>query len=121
MEGYQSTPNVGSLKGSGAHQQSRASAGALQLSCAIGVARPLSIYVDTHGTGEVPPARIEEAVARAMDLTPSGIRDKLELNRPIFQRTAAYCHFGREPDGDGGFSWEKTDLVDALKAEVTWR
>ncbi|EDM69899.1 S-adenosylmethionine synthetase [Roseobacter sp. AzwK-3b] len=91
----------------------------LQLSYAIGVARPLSIYVDTHGTGDVPPAKIEEAVAKVMDLTPRGIRDKLELNKPIYQRTAAYGHFGREPDGDGGFSWEKTDLVDALKAEVT--
>lgn len=90
----------------------------LQLSYAIGVARPLSIYVDTHGTGEIPPARIEEAVAKVMDLTPRGIRDKLELNKPIYQRTAAYGHFGREPDGDGGFSWEKTDLVEALKKAV---
>jgi len=90
----------------------------LQLSYAIGVARPLSIYVDTHGTGDVPPAKIEEAVAKVMDLTPRGIRDKLELNKPIYQRTAAYGHFGREPDGDGGFSWEKTDLVDALKKAV---
>ncbi|SHL89075.1 methionine adenosyltransferase [Roseovarius litoreus] len=90
----------------------------LQLSYAIGVARPLSIYVDTHGTGEVPPAKIEEAVAKVMDLTPRGIRDKLQLNKPIYQRTAAYGHFGREPDGDGGFSWEKTDLVDALKKAV---
>jgi S-adenosylmethionine synthetase len=90
----------------------------LQLSYAIGVARPLSIYVDTHGTGEIPPAKIEEAVAKVMDLTPRGIRDKLELNKPIYQRTAAYGHFGREPDGDGGFSWEKTDLVEALKKAV---
>jgi S-adenosylmethionine synthetase len=90
----------------------------LQLSYAIGVARPLSIYVDTHGTGEIPPAKIEEAVAKVMDLTPRGIRDKLELNKPIYQRTAAYGHFGREPDGDGGFSWEKTDLVEALKNAV---
>ncbi len=90
----------------------------LQLSYAIGVARPLSIYVDTHGTGDVPPAKIEEAIAKVMDLTPRGIRDKLELNKPIYQRTAAYGHFGREPDGDGGFSWEKTDLVDALKNAV---
>ncbi|EDM72225.1 S-adenosylmethionine synthetase [Roseobacter sp. AzwK-3b] len=90
----------------------------LQLSYAIGVARPLSIYVDTHGTGDVPPAKIEEAVAKVMDLTPRGIRDKLQLNKPIYQRTAAYGHFGREPDGDGGFSWEKTDLVEALKKAV---
>ncbi|MEM8775177.1 MAG: methionine adenosyltransferase [Pseudomonadota bacterium] len=90
----------------------------LQLSYAIGVAKPLSIYVDTHGTGDVPPAEIERAAASVMDLTPRGIRDHLELNKPVYQRTAAYGHFGREPDADGGFSWEKTDLVDALKKAV---
>ncbi|MEL6995667.1 MAG: methionine adenosyltransferase [Pseudomonadota bacterium] len=90
----------------------------LQLSYAIGVAKPLSIYVDTHGTGEVSPADIERAVSAAMDLTPRGIRDQLGLNKPVYQRTAAYGHFGREPDADGGFSWEKTDLVDALKKAV---
>ncbi len=90
----------------------------LQLSYAIGVARPLSIYIDTQGTGEVPEAEIEKAVARVMDLTPKGIRTHLGLNRPIYQRTAAYGHFGREPDADGGFSWERTDLTDALKAAV---
>ncbi len=90
----------------------------LQLSYAIGVARPLSIYVDTHGTGEVPDAEIEKAVGKAMDLTPRGIREHLKLNRPIFQRTAAYGHFGRAPDSDGGFSWEATDLVEALKKAV---
>ncbi|MEY8831376.1 methionine adenosyltransferase [Sedimentitalea sp. XS_ASV28] len=90
----------------------------LQLSYAIGVSRPLSIYVDTHGTGQVENAAIENAVARVMDLTPRGIREHLQLNRPIYQRTAAYGHFGREPDADGGFSWEKTDLVDALKAAL---
>ncbi|MEO1381351.1 MAG: methionine adenosyltransferase [Pseudomonadota bacterium] len=90
----------------------------LQLSYAIGVAKPLSIYVDTHGTGEVSPADIERAVSAAMDLTPRGIRDQLGLNMPVYQRTAAYGHFGREPDADGGFSWEKTDLVDALKKAV---
>ena len=90
----------------------------LQLSYAIGVSRPLSIYVDTHGTGEVPEERIEAAVARAMDLTPRGIREHLSLNRPVYQRTAAYGHFGRAPDADGGFSWERTDLADALRAEI---
>jgi S-adenosylmethionine synthetase len=90
----------------------------LQLSYAIGVARPLSIYVDTHGTGTVAEEAIEAAVARVMDLTPRGIRTHLGLNRPIYQRTAAYGHFGRKPDADGGFSWEKTDLVEALKKAV---
>ena len=90
----------------------------LQLSYAIGVARPLSIYVDTHGTGEVPEEAIEKAVAKAMDLTPRGIRTHLGLNRPIYQRTSAYGHFGREPEADGGFSWERTDLAEALKKAV---
>jgi S-adenosylmethionine synthetase len=90
----------------------------LQLSYAIGVAKPLSIYIDTHGTGEVDEAAIEKAVAQCMDLTPRGIRTHLGLNKPIFQRTAAYGHFGREPDADGGFSWERTDLIEALKAAV---
>jgi len=90
----------------------------LQLSYAIGVARPLSIYVDTHGTGTVPDAQIEQAVDAAMDLTPRGIRMALGLNKPIFARTAAYGHFGRAPEPDGGFSWERIDLVDVLKAGV---
>jgi len=90
----------------------------LQLAYAIGVAKPLSIYVDTTGTGKVPDAQIERAVAQAMDLTPRGIREHLQLNRPVYQRTAAYGHFGRAPDEEGGFSWEKTDLVDALKKAV---
>ena len=90
----------------------------LQLSYAIGVARPLSIYVDTHGTGDAAPADIERAVAACMDLTPRGIREHLSLNRPIYQRTAAYGHFGRAPDADGGFSWERTDLADALARAV---
>ncbi len=90
----------------------------IQLSYAIGVAKPLSIYADTHGTGEVSPAEIEKAVAASMDLTPRGIREHLQLNKPIYQRTAAYGHFGREPEADGGFSWEKTDLVDVLKNSV---
>jgi len=87
----------------------------LQLSYAIGVAAPLSIYVDTYGTGAVDESAIEAAVAEVMDLTPKGIRQQLGLNRAIYQRTAAYGHFGREPDADGGFSWERTDLVEALK------
>ncbi len=90
----------------------------LQLSYAIGVAKPLSIFVDTHRTGEVEEAAIEKAVAEVMDLTPRGIREHLGLNRPIFARTAAYGHFGRAPEEDGGFSWEKTDLAEALKAAV---
>lgn len=90
----------------------------LQLSYAIGVAHPLSVYVDTHGTGEVDEAEIERAVREAMDLTPRGIRTHLGLNRPIYQRTAAYGHFGRAPGEDGAFSWEKTDLVAELKAAL---
>jgi len=88
----------------------------IQLSYAIGVSRPLSIYCDTFGTGEVGNGAIEQAVARAMDLTPRGIREHLDLNRPVYQRTAAYGHFGRAPDADGGFSWERIDLGDALRA-----
>ncbi len=90
----------------------------LQLSYAIGVARPLSICADTHGTGQVDEAGIEAAVAACMDLTPRGIREHLGLNRPIYQRTAAYGHFGRAPDEDGGFSWERTDLAGALRRAV---
>jgi S-adenosylmethionine synthetase len=87
----------------------------IQLSYAIGVARPLSIYVDTHGTGKVDEARIEAALAECMDLTPRGIRKHLDLNKPIYSRTSAYGHFGRKPDADGGFSWEKVDLADKIK------
>lgn len=90
----------------------------LQLSYAIGVSKPLSIYVDTAGTGQVEEAAIEKAVAELIDLTPRGIRTHLQMNRPIYERTAAYGHFGRAPEADGGFSWEKTDLIDALKAAV---
>ena len=90
----------------------------LQLSYAIGVAKPLSIYVDTHDTGVVPEAEIERAVGQVMDLSPRGIRDHLDLCKPIYQRTAAYGHFGRQPDADGGFSWERTDLIEALKKVV---
>ncbi|MDP5218627.1 methionine adenosyltransferase [Ruegeria sp. 2205SS24-7] len=87
----------------------------IQLSYAIGVSRPLSIYADTHGTGLLPDAQIEKAIDQIMDLTPRGIRSHLDLNKPIYQRTAAYGHFGREPSADGGFSWERTDLAEALK------
>ena len=88
---------------------------AIQLSYAIGVARPLSIYVDTYGTGKVDEAKLEMALGEVMDLTPHGIRKHLDLNKPIYARTAAYGHFGRAPEADGGFSWEKTDLADAIK------
>lgn len=86
----------------------------LQLSYAIGVAKPLSIYVDTHGTGKVDGRAIERAVMTVMDLTPRGIRKHLGLNKPIYARTSAYGHFGRDAVDDGGFSWEKTDLVASL-------
>ena len=87
----------------------------IQLSYAIGVAKPLSIYVDTHGTGKVDEATLEKALAEVMDLSPRGIRKHLDLNKPIYARTSAYGHFGRAPEADGGFSWEKTDLADAIK------
>jgi S-adenosylmethionine synthetase len=87
----------------------------IQVSYAIGVAKPLSIYVDTFGTGIAPDEEIERVVAACMDLTPKGIRTHLDLCKPIYARTAAYGHFGRAPEADGGFSWEKTDLVEALK------
>ncbi|MFL2766410.1 MAG: methionine adenosyltransferase [Paracoccaceae bacterium] len=89
----------------------------IQLSYAIGVAKPLSIYADTFDTGIVSEETIENAIASCMDLTPMGIRTHLGLNKPIYQRTAAYGHFGRKPEQDGGFSWEKLDLVDELKAK----
>ena len=90
----------------------------IQLSYAIGVSKPLSIYCDTFGTGQVADSAIEAAISSVIDLTPRGIREHLQLNRPIYARTAAYGHFGRAPEADGGFSWEKTDLVDALKGAV---
>ena len=91
----------------------------IQLSYAIGVAKPLSIYVDTHGTGKVDEATLERVLGEAMDLSPRGIRTQLNLNKPIYARTSAYGHFGRAPDADGGFSWEKTDLADAIKKAAT--
>ena len=90
----------------------------IQLSYAIGVAEPLSIYVDTHGTGSVPEEKLEQILGGVMRLSPRGIREHLKLNRPIYARTSSYGHFGRAPDADGGFSWEKTDLVDKLKSAV---
>jgi len=90
----------------------------IQLSYAIGVAKPLSIYCDTHGTGQVHESKIESAIDQIMDLTPRGIRTHLGLNKPVYQRTAAYGHFGRAPEADGGFSWERTDLAEALKSAV---
>ena len=88
----------------------------LQLSYAIGVAEPLSIYADLHGTGQVPEDKLEKVLMDAMRLSPRGIREHLKLNRPIYARTSAYGHFGRAPDATGGFSWEKTDLADQLKS-----
>lgn len=90
----------------------------IQLSYAIGVAKPLSIYCDTHGSGQVDEAEIERVLGQVMDLTPRGIRIHLGMNNPIYARTAAYGHFGRAPEADGGFSWEKTDLADVIKAAL---
>ena len=90
----------------------------IQLAYAIGVAQPLSLYVDTHGTGKVGDEVLEKALRDIMDLSPSGIRRHLDLNKPIYAKTSAYGHFGRKPGRDGSFSWEKTDLVPALKAAV---
>ena len=87
----------------------------IQLSYAIGIPEPLSVYVDLHGTGRCDEAKLEKALRDVMGLSPRGIRQHLKLNNPIYERTAAYGHFGREPEADGGFSWEKTDLVDALR------
>ncbi|WP_353643447.1 methionine adenosyltransferase [Mesorhizobium sp. WSM2239] len=91
----------------------------IQLSYAIGVAQPLSVYVDLHGTGRVEASAIESALREVMDLSPSGIRRHLDLNKPIYAKTTAYGHFGRKPGRDGSFSWEKTDLVKAIKEAVT--
>jgi S-adenosylmethionine synthetase len=88
----------------------------IQLSYAIGVSKPLSVYVDTYGTGNVDEDKLSKVLQELMDLSPRGIREHLKLNRPIYARTAAYGHFGREPDGSGGFSWERLDLVDQLES-----
>jgi S-adenosylmethionine synthetase len=87
----------------------------IQISYAIGVSDPLSVYVNLHGTGRVDEAKLEQILPEMMSLKPRGIREHLKLNQPIYARTAAYGHFGRVPEADGGFSWEKTDLADALK------
>src|ERR687893_345234 len=91
----------------------------IQLAYAIGVAKPLSIYADLYDTGVVPEDKLEAALMEIMDLSPRGIRTHLGLNKPIYARTSAYGHFGRQPDADGGFSWERTDLVDALRSALT--
>jgi S-adenosylmethionine synthetase len=91
----------------------------LQLSYAIGVAKPLSIYADLYGTGRVDEDKLERAIMEVIDLSPRGIRERLGLSRAIYRRTATYGHFGRTPDADGGFSWERLDLVDALKEAVS--
>ena len=90
----------------------------IQLAYAIGVSKPLSVYIDTHGTGTVDEDKLSLVLQRLVDLSPRGIRTHLGLNKPIYARTAAYGHFGRAPDADGGFSWEKTDLVDDLKSAL---
>jgi len=91
----------------------------IQLAYAIGVAKPLSIYVDLGGNpNKIDVAKLEDVLGELMDLTPRGIRKHLDLNKPIYARTSAYGHFGREPDKDGGFSWEKTDLADKLKSAM---
>ncbi|CAA2100484.1 MULTISPECIES: methionine adenosyltransferase [Methylobacterium] len=91
----------------------------IQLAYAIGVAKPLSIYVDLHGTGTVDEAKLETVLMDALDLSPRGIRLALGLNKPIYARTSAYGHFGRKPEDDGGFSWERTDLADKLKSALS--
>jgi S-adenosylmethionine synthetase len=90
----------------------------IQIAYAIGVADPLSLYVDLHGTGKVDEAKLEQVLPQMMSLKPRGIRQHLGLNKPIYARTSAYGHFGRAPDADGGFGWEKTDLADGLKRAV---
>ncbi len=88
----------------------------IQLAYAIGVAKPLSVYVNTHGTGKVDEDVLSKKLQQLVNLSPRGIREKLQLNRPIYARTAAYGHFGQKPQADGGFSWEKLDLAEELKA-----
>ena len=88
----------------------------IQLSYAIGVSKPLSVYVNTYGTGTVPEVKLSEYIQEKVDLSPRGIRERLQLNQAIFARTAAYGHFGREPEVDGGFSWEKLDLVEEFQS-----
>ena len=91
----------------------------IQIAYAIGVADPMSVLVDTHGTGQVPESKLEQVLPELFRLTPTNIRRTLKLNRPIYRRTAAYGHFGRQPDNDGGFSWEAVDLADKIKKAVS--
>ena len=91
----------------------------LQVAYAIGVSQPLSLYVDLHSTGSVAEEQLEKALRQVMDLSPRGIREHLGLSRPIYERTASYGHFGRQPDNDGGFSWERLDLVDPIRGELS--
>ncbi|MGR7994950.1 MULTISPECIES: methionine adenosyltransferase [unclassified Xanthobacter] len=90
----------------------------IQLAYAIGVSDPLAVYVDLHGTGQVEEAKLEKVLREVMNLRPRGIREHLGLTKPIYARTSAYGHFGRAPEADGGFSWERTDLVDELKSAL---
>ena len=91
----------------------------IQVAYAIGVSHPLSVYVDTYGTGKMDEAKLEGIISEVVDLSPRGIRERLALSNPIYARSAAYGHFGRVPDADGGFSWERTDLVENLKAAAS--
>jgi S-adenosylmethionine synthetase len=90
----------------------------IQLSYAIGVSKPLSVYVETYGTGKIEEERLVTLLSELVDLSPRGIREHLGLNKPIYARTAAYGHFGRPVDADGGFSWERTDLVERLQGRL---
>jgi S-adenosylmethionine synthetase len=90
----------------------------IQIAYAIGIAQPLSVYVDLHGTGKFTEDQVEAAIRKSMDLSPSGIRRHLDLNKPIYAKTSAYGHFGRKAGRDGSFSWERTDLVKALKEAI---
>jgi len=87
----------------------------IQISYAIGISKPMSVYINTHGSGKIEEGEISKKISQVMDLSPFGIREKLKLNRPIYARTASYGHFGRNPEKDGGFSWEKTDLVESFR------
>ena len=87
----------------------------IQISYAIGISKPISVYINTHGSGKIEEGEISKKISQVMDLSPFGIREKLKLNRPIYARTASYGHFGRNPEKDGGFSWEKTDLVESFR------
>lgn len=92
----------------------------IQLSYAIGISQPLSVYINLHGTGKVDESVLEASIRKIMDLSPTGIRKHLDLNKPIYTKTAAYGHFGRKPERDGSFSWEKTDLIQTLKTIVKY-